>query len=277
MPFIPGSSGISDVYSSPNVYVNNVRVALWLPPGTSEAFSGNVAAAPVIVPVIENQAVLDSYNSNPESFAIDTDDQVKRFFPGTPDQSTQADAQISEAAAGVDIVPFLTQVLDEANRGVWEETGMGGKPSNPNILNIWKELGYPQAGPWINDQTPWCMGFVNFVLKRTGYRYIQTARAFDIRDRTAAYGATQVPLNQGQPGDIAVWSYSHVNFVYTANNGRYTFVGGNQSTSARNNNNPSSGTITVSWPRGYSPPGNGSLRALFRPTKTPPPPPPTPV
>ena len=273
MPFIPGTSGISDVYSSTNVYVNNVRVALWLPPGTSEAFAGDITPAPVIVPTIENQAVLDSFISNPENFAIDTDDQVKRFFPGTPDQSTQADAQIS-AAVAEDIVPFLAQLLAEANRGVWEETGMGGRPSNPNITNIWKELGYPQSGPWLTDQTPWCMGFVNFVLKRAGYRYIQTARAFDIRDRTAAYGATQVPLTQGQPGDIAVWSYSHVNFVYTANNGRYTFVGGNQSTSARNNNNPSSGTITNSWPGGYTPPGNASLRALYRPTKTPPPAPP---
>lgn len=283
MPYIPGGTvqakssrpDVADVYSSTDVFINNVRAALWLAPGTSESFAGNVSVAPVIVPTIENQAVLDSFISNPENFAIDTDDQVKLFFPGTPDQSTQADAQIS-AAVAEDIVPFLAQLLEEANRGVWEETGMGGRPSNPNIINLWKELGYPQSGPWLTDQTPWCMGFVNFVLKRTGYRYIQTARAFDIRDRTAAYGATQIPLNQGQPGDIAVWSYSHVNFVYTATGGRYTFVGGNQSTRARNNNNPSSGTITNSWPGGYAPPGNASLRALYRPTKTPPPPPPEP-
>jgi hypothetical protein len=269
MPFIPGSSGISDVYSSTNVYVNNVRVALWLPPGTSEAFAGNVTAAPVVAPVIDNLQTLNQYISSPESFVVESNDQVKRNFPGEVQQGDEFDPLISDAIA-TDIIPFLTQLLSEADKGVWEETGMGGRPSNPNIIGIWKELGYPQGGPWLTDQTPWCMGFVNFVLKRAGYRYIQTAWARDIQTRAAAYGATRIPLNQGQPGDVALWSYGHVNFVFSAQGARYTFVGGNQSTKARNNNNPSSGSITRSWPGGYAPPADGSLVGLFRPTKTPP-------
>ena len=45
MPYVQGGttqskSGrpeVTDVHNSTNVFVNNVRVALWLPPGTSEA------------------------------------------------------------------------------------------------------------------------------------------------------------------------------------------------------------------------------------------------
>lgn len=43
MPFVPGNSGISDVYYSNNVYANNVPIALHLPPG--------VVAGGVYVPV----------------------------------------------------------------------------------------------------------------------------------------------------------------------------------------------------------------------------------
>jgi hypothetical protein len=116
------------------------------------------------------------------------------------------------------------------------------------------------------------MGFVNWVLKRTGYRYVQTAASIDIQKRATAYGAAKIPLNQGQPGDVALWSYGHVNFIYTANNGRYTFIGGNQSSREQNNNNPSSGSVTKSWPSGYAPPGDRSLVGLWRPVQTAPPP-----
>ena len=33
MPYIPGIPGINDVYHSPNVFANNVQIALWLSPG----------------------------------------------------------------------------------------------------------------------------------------------------------------------------------------------------------------------------------------------------
>jgi uncharacterized protein (TIGR02594 family) len=273
MPYQQGSGPpILDVYNSPNVFVNNVRVALWLPPGASETASvgANLAIAPVIAPTLANAATLEQYISSPDSFVVESNDQVKRNFPGEVQQSDEFEPLISDAS-GSDIEPFLTQLLGEADKGVWEETGMGGRPSNNNIIGIWKELGYPQSGPWLTDQTPWCMGFVNWVLKRTGYRYIQTAWARDIQTRAAAYGATQIPLNQGQPGDVALWSYGHVNFVYSAQSGRYTFVGGNQSSRAKNNNNPSQGSITRSWPGGYAPPGDRSLVGLWRPTRTAPP------
>ena len=111
------------------------------------------------------------------------------------------------------------------------------------------------------------MGFVNYSLKQCGYRYVQTASAGEIVANPSRWNATKITnLADAQPGDIAFWSYRHVNFVYTSVNGALTFVGGNQADKAANN--PSGGTVNQSWPSGYKVPGNGSLVAIFRPSKS---------
>ncbi len=248
-------------------------------PGSSNVIAADIVPQsfvipPVIIPAAV-QARIDSqtnsYVANPSRFQVESNNQVKRNYPGTPEQPSSVGTSLIDtsptSATASDIPGFLSQILSEAAKGAWEETGMKGKPSNPNIIGIWKELGYPSSGAWLTDQTAWCMGFVNYVLKKTRYRFIQTAWAYDIRTRAGAYKATQIPLNQGQPGDIALWSYGHVNFVYTATGSSYSFVGGNQSSSAKNNNNPSSGSVTRSWPSGYRVPGDGSLVGLWRPSR----------
>lgn len=272
----------NNVYVANKLVVNAGDVASDCNEGASGSLNvgvGDGASAPLVVPAIsfpaEVQAVFDTQTNNyvasPGSYVVESNDQIKRNFPGTPPQPDNFGKTLIDtsptAAAAADVPAFLTQILAEAAQGKWEETGMNGRPSNPNILNIWKELGYPSTGSWNTDQTAWCMGFVNYVLKKTKYRFIQTAWAFHIRDRAREYKATPIPLNQGQPGDIALWSYGHVNFVYTASGGRLSFVGGNQSSAAKNNNNPSSGSVTRSWPGGYAPPGDGSLIGLWRPSR----------
>tara|TARA_R110002074_G_scaffold396476_1_gene585981 strand:- start:87 stop:1130 length:1044 start_codon:yes stop_codon:yes gene_type:complete len=179
---------------------------------------------------------------------------------GTTTPLVEASAANSTAAA--DGIPgFLTQVLAEANNNQWDEYG-----TNPNILNLWIELGFPDTAYWKTDSTPWCAGFCNWVLKRTGYKYMQSAKAYDFRDKTSVYGGVPVPLSDGQPGDIVVWNYSHVNFIYTVSSpGIYSFVGGNQSDKASaTNNNPSGGTITNSWKGGWTQ-SRGRISGIFRP------------
>ena len=180
---------------------------------------------------------------------------------GTNEQAL-VDASAANSTAAADGIPgFLSQVLAEANNDQWDEYG-----TNPNILNIWSELGFPDTAYWKTDQTPWCAGFVNWVLKRTGYKYMQSARAYDFRDKTSLYGGVPIPLSDGQPGDIVVWNYSHVNFIYTVPSpGVYSFVGGNQSDKASaTNNNPSGGTITNSWKGGWTQ-SRGRISGIFRP------------
>jgi uncharacterized protein (TIGR02594 family) len=212
--------------------------------------------------------------------------QVPQVYEGAPaagvdDLGTTTplvDASVASSTASADQIPgFLSQVLAEANAQNWDELGFTppkGDPrpavvgKNPNILNIWSELGFPATAYWQDDQTPWCAGFCNWVLKRTGYKYMQSAKAYDFRDKTSVYGGVPVPLDAGQPGDIVVWNYSHVNFIYTVPSpGVYTFVGGNQSDKASpTNNNPSGGTITNSWPGGWRQ-SNGRISGIFRPVR----------
>jgi predicted chitinase len=217
----------------------------------------------------ENSALVNDYIANPDKYknAEAAAGGVKENFAGTPKDSGNAPSLISGAGSS-DIYAFLTKQLQLQDQGrYWSETGMGGAPSNQNIVRIWADIGFPKSGIWQTDQTAWCMGFVNWTLKQCGYRYRQSAGARAIATETSQWGATKLSdMRQAEPGDIALWSYGHVNFVYTNTNGKLSFVGGNQADKAANN--PSGGTVNQSWKGGYSVPGDGSLVGIFRPSKS---------
>lgn len=275
MPYIPGGGRISDVYRSGNVYINNVPVALWLAPGGSSAFAGVSASSAVTIPpdaqieIAQQTETLVAAQiaapTAPNQFykAEAAADGVKGNYAPVEDQ-TFSTGTVSTSTSASDIIPFLQRTMEEAGRGMWRETGQAGGVSNQNIVGIWENLGYPKSGPWVSDQTAWCMGFINFGLKCSGYKYVQTASAAAITTTPERWGAVQVPKDQAQPGDIAFWSYRHVNFVYTANNGKYTFVGGNQSPKA--SNNPNDGDVTQSYPGG-TPASNSNWVSCWRITK----------
>jgi uncharacterized protein (TIGR02594 family) len=262
---------------SGNVFANNGEASnfvatqaplIILSPETAAAVNSSIATA-IATPAavgstggaqangqVESGQVPDLYEQTPDATGVDT--------LGTTEALVDATAASSTAAA--DGIPgFLTQLLEEADNNQWDETV---DPSNGNIIGIWRELGFPDTKYWKTDQTPWCAGFTNWVLKRTGYKYMQSARAYDFRDKTSLYGGVPVPLSDGQPGDIVVWNYSHVNFIYSSPSpGVYTFVGGNQSDKASaTNNNPSGGTITNSWKGGWRS-SNGRISGIFRPVR----------
>lgn len=224
-----------------------------------------------------NNQVLE-YIKNPNSFYNEEADRgdVKPNYPGTPDTSGVGESLINpnnpNITNGSDLGSWLDDQLSKTNsNGFWQETGMGGADSNANILSIWKDIGFGNKAPFNTDQTAWCMGFVNYGLKQNGYRFVQTARAFDIRDRLNDFGATRIlDFTQAQPGDIALWKYSHVSFVYKNNGGALSFVGGNQKSRSGvggTKNNPTQGDVSISWSNGYTAPGDGSLIGIFRPTK----------
>ena len=270
---------------SDTVFINEIAVhrrgdttsghGTWVPT-KAETGSQNVWANEGYVPPIiltpEQAAATDAQVqeaiANPPDVG-DTGGQVPTRYEGAPaagvdDLGTNAplvDASAANSTAAADGIPgFLTGLLSEAANDQWDETV---NPSNGNIINIWKELGFPDTSYWKTDQTPWCAGFVNWVLKRTGYKYMQSARAYDFRDKTSVYGGVPVPVSDGQPGDIVVWDYSHVNFIYTVSSpGVYRFVGGNQSDRADGNNNPSGGTITNNGGRA------SRISGIFRPVRS---------
>jgi hypothetical protein len=279
MPYVPGGgaqkdsglNAVGDVYHATNVYANNVLVALWQTPGESASFAGVSVSVSVELPEAVQGSIntqTSSYIANPDASynAVAAEGGVKPNYPGTPNDESTGTGIISETTSSSDVCSFLTKTLDEASRGMWRESGQGGKPSNPNITGIWKSLGYPASGAWTTDQTAWCMGFVNFALKSSGYKYVQTAWAYDIRDKTSKWNATKIPNEQAQCGDIALWSYGHVNFVYQKKGAGFSMCGGNQSPKNAGNN-PNDGDVTVSWPSGCAP-SNPTWVGTFRPSRT---------
>ena len=214
-----------------------------------------------------NNTALEDFQKNPGKY-YNPEAEAGGVNPNRPPQPDIGDAGKSLPPSGAgagDIQAFLTKQLALAKEGFWAETGMKDKnKSNPNILSMWKDIGMQNVCGG-SDQTAWCMAFVNWTLKQNNYRYAQSARAFDIRDRTEKWKATKV--SDPQPGDICVWSYSHVNFVYEVkSNGTCTFVGGNQGGGKVTDNNPSGGSVTISYAGGASK-SHPNIVGFYRPSK----------
>ena len=193
-------------------------------------------------------------------------DGIKENYPGTPEDKDIANKEPQKSDnPKADITSTLDKRLAEAAEGKWRETGQGGKESNQNITGMWKDLGFPDSGAWKSDQTPWCAGFVNSVLKESGYDYVQTASAKAIEQNPEKWNATRVNPADARPGDIAVWKQSHVNFVYKNDGGKLSFVGGNQSPQT-SNRNPNDGDVTISYKNGTSP-NNPNISSIWRVNK----------
>lgn len=199
-------------------------------------------------------AAQNDKGQNPYKNDEATKDGIKENYPGTPEDNDvkNTETQKSDNPKG-DIKSTLDKRLTEAAEGKWKETGQGGKESNPNITGMWKDLGFPDSGAWKSDQTPWCAGFVNSVLKESGHDYVQTASAKAIEQNPEKWNATRVNPSDARPGDVAVWKQSHVNFVYSNDNGKLSFVGGNQG----------DGNVTQSYKNGTSA-NNPNISSIWR-------------
>ena len=264
--------------------------------GSPNVFTGDPAGAPTVVlapPVVAKMElqvavyIAEPYVTPPGYVPTeDENQQMEENLDDTVDVEEGGEVVAEEEHQIHDDIchPFdgvLDQHLLESSNDLWDEKGMGlkyhgpisgkhiykgpdGSPDtarafqNPKILKIWNEIGYRNANVWNTDQTAWCMGYVNYVLKIGGYQWFQTATAVHADTKKDKFGFTEIPFenwDEAKCGDVCLWKFPkkrggfahHVNFLYTNKNQRMSFVGGNQSDSARNNNNPSGGAVTHSW------------------------------
>ncbi|AEB08500.1 TIGR02594 family protein [Desulfobacca acetoxidans] len=117
-------------------------------------------------------------------------------------------------------------------RIAWQELGVKGAPETSDNLRI---VEYLEATPLgrpgnENNETPWCCGFVNWVLKQAG-----------IESRTNSAWARSwlnwgVAADEPIPGTIAVFSRKanagHVGFYLAEDATRIQVLGGNQGNAA---------------------------------------------
>jgi len=250
---------------SPNVYINE--------PG---AIASTIQSTIVVVP--------SNLFSRPDTPLARDDQPYIRTSPApTRQQNEQAGTApsnpgVSEAppiedqpetkcdAGKPNVLGFLGQCLQEAKTGAWRETGQGGKTSNPNIVNMWKNIGLG----FTNDQVPWCAGFACFAMKQSGMKWVRDAGASNLANKLGSGSVDSnyktVAVSEMKPGDLVLWGSGHVNFCYTATGGKYTFVGGNQSP-GKNADPPvrdpdHDGDVTVSWPTGWTPSRGGISKVV---------------
>lgn len=222
----------------------------------------------------KNNDLIEKFRARPELY-VASEPNVKPFFPGTPNSGKNPSTgglsgrSLIVRNPTANIHTWLTNQLTLAENGYWRETGFlidvgNYAPSNPNILNLWKNLGFKNEFWTSTDQTPWAMAFINYGLKQNGYRYLQTPSAADIRLRFNEYRFTQVASKAfAEPGDIALWSGGHANFVYENHNGSVTYVGAGQSPSASARiNDRRIGDVSLVGDTGCT------LVGIFRPSKT---------
>jgi hypothetical protein len=310
-----GLPAVEDVFHANDVYINNVLVALWQTPQASAALAKDAPATQVDIgefdalylstaaslppqnistASIENNVVEQGYRGTPTSTLLpNPETQTTGAVPTGKVEPVESDGfggllipESTPSGDPQDLAEWLRDRLDEGRRGMWNRVSppappaKGGgpaiSPGNPNIINMWRSIGLSQFTN--NDQTAWCAGFMNFALKQCGYKWLIDASSWTIRNSPGKYGATAIPLNQGKPGDIALFSFGHVAFVYRAVNGTYSFVGGNQgggelTAKSPNNNNPVASCVSESWAPGGTPAcspgryGEAALVGLWRPGK----------
>lgn len=207
-----------------------------------------------------NQAAATSYNTPENRNPVDpingsiatgvevgpdpavTPEVVKNCSEGSPPERNETDTQIP------DIVSLLTTYLGEAKSGAWLEGTVYGRPSNPNIMAVFRDVGHtwPQ-----DDSVYWCAGFAGAVLKRACYKFQKSLRARDY----LSYGNPVASLAEAKQGDIIVFGRDgppgsgHVAFVWEKPNSTIVkVVGGNQSNNVTLCNFKTSGILGIRRP-----------------------------
>jgi hypothetical protein len=97
-------------------------------------------------------------------------------------------------------------------------------------------------------------------MKQSGLKWVREAGAKNLANKLGSGSVDPnykvVPVSEMKPGDLVLWGSGHVNFCYSKQGNKYTFVGGNQAPGRAAEppvRDPSNdGDVTVSWPGGWT-------------------------
>jgi len=271
MPYLPRGfpqaldlidAGVEDVYYSPNVFINNVQAALWLPPQLGNSFltALNIPVPPPVADYAPNPEQIKNYkaaqayaDANPDELENDDGTITKQAeapppgprtsdpndHAGDPEPISSGVTPPPSGAAGLwgSLESYLNQLKAEGEAGKWKATRT--EPGNPNILNCYAHtIGIANAKrieP--GDKCPWCAAFVGTVLQSLGIPALKTATADSYAtDWVRKCGAKAISINdptQWRRNDIFVSENGrnhHVAFVrgVDPSSGRVRLLGGNQ-------------------------------------------------
>ncbi|MBI1298805.1 TIGR02594 family protein [bacterium] len=129
-------------------------------------------------------------------------------------------------------------------RGELGTKEFAGDKHNPRVIEYLKTTG----SWWSTDETPWCSGFVNWVMQQAGYTGTNSAKAIS----WLTWGKK---VSEPVLGAIGVISYGggkgHVGFVVGTQGKNVLLLGGNQSNQVSINRTPVSKFSAFVVPQDY--------------------------
>jgi uncharacterized protein (TIGR02594 family) len=229
MPYVKGSTSqgnssrpeVADVHRSPNVYANNVPIALWL-----EAIPSAAVAFPAPTLVSLSQTQITGIEESAARATSREEQEVGLSGKGEVPQEGEVGEVEPMPSTGnlfIDIARNIDLCLSEARSGAWKENG-----ANTRIVSCYKAVGFNLS----RDTTPWCAAFAGNILKRSGTKSLATLSSLAYR----GFG-TSVPIgdkSKWRLNDIVIFSRNgggHIGFFrgYNPANGSMLIAGGNQS------------------------------------------------
>lgn len=247
MPLNPPSYKGQDVWYSPNVYINKVPAALWLPPkiGDSLIFQftlpPDTTEPPPPASVVqfwsntEQQNAQNPYTQDAEVVAGgDAGSTISVVTGDAPPKGATADNPLGEpeiAASPLQLPPGsgpwqtlnanLDAALSEAAQGKWTT-----RYTSQNVKACFAELGRLNTYPNV-----WCAAFANTILKRSGISYLKNdLLAFSFRNKQWGKPIAVNDYEAWRYNDLVVFNFSHVAFVrgIDLQKRQIQVVGGNQ-------------------------------------------------
>lgn len=240
MPYQTGNGPrILDVFYSPNVYANNVPIALWLAP---------IPSPVVALPEAEIRALTPTETAGVfTSAAVATSaEEAESGLQGVGEVPQEGPVETVAAIPNtgnlyLDLSRNIDLALSEARSGSWKENG-----ANTRILACYKSVGFSLS----NDSTPWCAAFAGSILKKVGVSSLKSLSSLAYR----GFG-TSIPVNdktKWRLNDIVIFTRNgggHIGFFrgYNPANGSILVAGGNQSDNLTETSFRGSGAMPVAY------------------------------
>jgi len=240
MPLNPPSFSGQDVWYSPNVYVNQVPVALWQPAVPQPS-------ALTTVPVVPNTSFQHTANQL-QMMKSSTTSSTLTNPDGSTFTQTEADAPAANAPPGqfsgptvestdpgatgqggyATLLNRLRTARDEAKGGAWH-----GSTSNPNIKSMLAATGAPSS---VITDVAWCATFTAYMLKLSELPYMgdKERHVNTVAASYLNYGkAVPLDMHAWRLGDVVLTSRVggsgyHVSFLWGINGTTPVILGGNQ-------------------------------------------------
>jgi len=223
MPLNPPAYLGQDVWYSPNVYANMSPVALWKPPLNQNSILYRFTLPEPSAAPAPDPGFASSYNA---AFLQQHPDAEDGGIPASPGASSNnPNGVVPPNPTSLKLPPGQTPygtLISNLNgtynqRNLWD--GSGG--ATPEITKAFSDIGCG-VSPF-----EWCAAYVGSMLYRSGIGGLKSSNAFDW-EKFGKPIPTQ-DTKQWRTGDIAVWSYGHVNFILAPSSGGSAFYqGGNQ-------------------------------------------------